>query len=315
MPPRPARDGPADLLAAIYAQAFERLQVEEGRLLDPANWRKLERLRASQARIVREISTLDRQSQAWVAAEFPGIWRAGGTEFSSLMRDAGVASRFEWTQTHTAGLRAISGDSLKYLLDANANVTDRTRELVRTVVHDETVRKILDGQTPDHEARRIVNELRDTHGITSITTRSGSTMRIDSYAEMVARTQSALAYNSGALTQAVEDRIQWVEVFDGNGCGWSFHLDGDQANGSVRTVEDAAEFPLAHPRCQRAFGPRPDLGLARSRTDLAARAEAGAAKGATPALVGVGDRALAGRRGQILRARELRPSRTNRRSL
>jgi hypothetical protein len=27
----------------------------------------------------------------------------------------------------------------------------------------------------------------------------------------------------------------------------------------VRTVEDAAEWPISHPRCRRGFGPRPDL--------------------------------------------------------
>lgn len=50
-----------------------------------------------------------------------------------------------------------------------------------------------------------------------------------------------------------------VEVFDGLDCGWTTHQDTDKANRSVRTVEDAAEWPIPHPRCRRGFGPRPDL--------------------------------------------------------
>ena len=50
-----------------------------------------------------------------------------------------------------------------------------------------------------------------------------------------------------------------VEVFDGFDCGWTGHRDPDKANRSVRTVEEAAEWPISHPRCRRGFGPRPDL--------------------------------------------------------
>ena len=49
------------------------------------------------------------------------------------------------------------------------------------------------------------------------------------------------------------------QVFDGFDCGWTTHTDPDKANGTVRTIEAAAEAPISHPRCRRAFGPRPDV--------------------------------------------------------
>jgi hypothetical protein len=49
-----------------------------------------------------------------------------------------------------------------------------------------------------------------------------------------------------------------MQVFDSAGCGWTSHKDTDKATGTLRTVEDAAAWPISHPRCGRAFGPRPD---------------------------------------------------------
>lgn len=293
MPPRAARDVPTNALVREYEAALRRLTAMENQLLDPVNWRKLGRVRAIRARVLREVSRLDRTARAWVRDRLPDIYVAGAE--TMLLANPDVAFRFQWSQFHREAFRAISSDTLDYLLTGNQHVATRTRDLVRRITHDETVRKVLDGDTPRQEAKRILHELRDVHGITKIPDRSGRLMRVESYSEMVARTQSALAYNRGAITQAVEDRVEWVEVFDGSGCGWSSHTDPDGANGSVRRVEDAAAYPIAHPRCLRAFAPRPDLGLARSRADLADRVEAGAARGATPALVG------AGRRGQSVR--------------
>jgi hypothetical protein len=225
----------------------------------------------------------------------PDVWRAGATEMAQLLTDADVATRFAWTRFHREGLRAIETDTLHYLLPANEHIATRTRALVQRVVHDETVRKVLEGDTPRVEAQRIVRRLRGEHGITRIPDRTGRMMRVDSYGEMVARTQSALAYNRGEIVQAVSERVEWFEVFDGFGCGWTSHTDPDGANGSVRNVDEAAAFPIAHPRCARSFGPRPDLGLARSRDDLARRVEAAAREGATPAVVGAGTRGQAHR--------------------
>ncbi|MFF3919455.1 hypothetical protein ACFYZB_39715 [Streptomyces sp. NPDC001852] len=50
-----------------------------------------------------------------------------------------------------------------------------------------------------------------------------------------------------------------MEVFDGADCGWTSHKDPDKAGGTLRAVEKAAQWPISHPRCRRAFGARPDV--------------------------------------------------------
>ncbi|MEU6346816.1 hypothetical protein ABZ883_38380 [Streptomyces sp. NPDC046977] len=88
--------------------------------------------------------------------------------------------------------------------------------------------------------------------------RNGARMPMQAWAEAATLAKSAVAYNAGTLHRAREAGVRWMVVFDGAGCGWTSHKDADKATGTVRTVEEAAACPISHPRCTRAFGPRPD---------------------------------------------------------
>ena len=75
-------------------------------------------------------------------------------------------------------------------------------------------------------------------------------------AQAIALTETATAYNLASSAGYRESGlIDEVEVFDGPVCGWTEHDDPDLADGSTRTLDDADEYPVAHPNCQRAFGP------------------------------------------------------------
>lgn len=77
-----------------------------------------------------------------------------------------------------------------------------------------------------------------------------------SRAALIAVTETATAYNGSTLA-AYRDSgvVEQVQVFDGAGCGWRTHDDEDKADGSLRSLDEATEHPIAHPRCRRAFGP------------------------------------------------------------
>jgi hypothetical protein len=75
-------------------------------------------------------------------------------------------------------------------------------------------------------------------------------------AHIIALTESGFAYNFAAVEGYRESGIvESVQVYDGPECGWTSHDDPDMADGSVRSLEEAEAWPLAHPHCQRAFGP------------------------------------------------------------
>jgi SPP1 gp7 family putative phage head morphogenesis protein len=81
----------------------------------------------------------------------------------------------------------------------------------------------------------------------------------DAYADIprralvISRTETALAYNEGALANYKELGVTHVEVMDG-GTGGSCD-ECEAVNGQVWTVEEAAASPSAHPNCSRSFLP------------------------------------------------------------
>jgi len=92
--------------------------------------------------------------------------------------------------------------------------------------------------------KQLASSLRDAFGVSS------------RRAETIARTETAMAFNTSSLANFGESGlVTWVEVFDGPECGWTEHDDPDMADGSIRSVSEAEEFPIAHPNCLRAFGP------------------------------------------------------------
>ncbi|MFJ4676923.1 hypothetical protein [Kitasatospora sp. NPDC088783] len=98
-----------------------------------------------------------------------------------------------------------------------------------------------------------VNRRSTLHSLDRVVYRGSTRMPVRAWAEA-----ATLAYNAGTLTVAREQGVHHVEVFDGSDCGWTSHPDPDKTTRTLRHVEDAAQWPIAHPRCTRAFGLRPD---------------------------------------------------------
>jgi len=70
-------------------------------------------------------------------------------------------------------------------------------------------------------------------------------------AQTIALTESANAFNLASVAGYRDSGIvEQVEVFDGTG-----DAECAQANGSTWTLDQATKDPIAHPNCQRAFGP------------------------------------------------------------
>lgn len=69
-------------------------------------------------------------------------------------------------------------------------------------------------------------------------------------ARTVARSETAVAFNTGAITAYASAGVTHVEVLDGDG-----DEDCAAADGQTWTLEEAQENPIAHPNCTRAFVP------------------------------------------------------------
>ncbi len=69
-------------------------------------------------------------------------------------------------------------------------------------------------------------------------------------AEMIARTEVALAESRGKTDSYKEAGIERVYVYDGD-----YDEECAEANGQIWDLEDAEANPLAHPQCERDFRP------------------------------------------------------------
>lgn len=174
-----------------------------------------------------------------------------------------------WTAVHTQAFAALATDTYSDFLQRSVAAEQTSQAFARALrrAAREELPKIAAGHTTAVQGGRLLRDkLINDYSISHVFYRDGTRVPIDVYSEMAARTKSAVAYNSGTLNEAYAQGATYLEVFDGSDCGWTSHGDWDKADGSIRHVEDAAAYPIAHPNCTRAFGPRPDI---QSEADLA----------------------------------------------
>jgi hypothetical protein len=132
-----------------------------------------------------------------------------------------------------------------YLLTARS----LARELLRAASSTGTAREM---------EVALERTLRD-RGLAAVVYRDGSRHGLAEYSRMAARTALAETWQRATFAAMRDVGAGWVEIVDGAGCGWTRHDDPDKANGSIRSVDDAESYPLAHPNCGRTAYPRRDI--------------------------------------------------------
>jgi len=156
----------------------------------------------------------------------------GDAAYSALGEQLGVELTFDLAAASTKGVRARIGLNV-------TSITDTLLEALRSRVEAAiagglSVEQLVAGTD-------AVRGLRELFG---------------NRAQTIALTETATAYNLAASAGYRESGlIDEVEVYDGEECGWTEHDDPDLADGSTRTLDEADDYPTAHPNCQRAFGP------------------------------------------------------------
>jgi nucleoside 2-deoxyribosyltransferase len=162
-------------------------------------------------------------------------------------------------------------DLVADLRGASSYALSTARALARAVSRISEV----DG-TAGEQAKVLERALRD-RGLTAVVYRDGSRHQLDTYARMAVRTKLAETWQLGSFDLFRQAGVTHVEISDGFGCGWTRHDDPDKANGTIRSLEEAGAYPLAHPNCGRSSFPRLDV-----RSDEQARAAQPLSPGGAP---------------------------------
>jgi hypothetical protein len=174
---------------------------------------------------VAEADELEQVLRRWYVPLGEGAFAATGAQL-------GVELTFDLDAASTARVRSRLGNQV-------TGINDVTRQILR----DKVDTAIERGYSIDE----LVDGVDDFTGLDEL---------FGSRADTIALTETATAYNTASIA-GYEDSglVETVEVFDGPECGWTEHDDEDLADGSIRTLDEADDYPVSHPNCQRAFGP------------------------------------------------------------
>ncbi|MFE1923421.1 hypothetical protein ACFW91_12720 [Streptomyces asoensis] len=203
---------------------------------------------------------IDQEARQFVERQLPHLYAAGAQAAAEAL-DA----TFTWTTFHRDALQSLAADSYADFLRRSQEAERMANQFYRAVreaARREVPLLAAGNMTAKRAAANLAARLAAEHKLTHVVYRNGARVPVRAWAEAATLAKSAVAYNAGTLNRTRQAGITMVEVFDGADCGWTTHQDSDKANRSVRTVEEAAEWPISHPRCRRGFGPRPDLGEA-----------------------------------------------------
>lgn len=236
-------------LRRAYAASWQRVQAEIAMLeTDPQRWRRLNRLREIEQAVAREMRDLDEAAGEWITNQFPKAYALGA--------EATAGGAFAWSEINRQAVEQLAQDLFQDLLAATRHVTDDVKALVREIGRTESLHTVIGSRTATQGAatmRRILEK----RGISAITYADGSEHGLKEYTEVALRTKTAVAYNHGSLAGAPD--VRFWEVFDGPKCGFTYHDDPTLALGLIVERDEAFAYPIAHPNCRRAFGPRPDI--------------------------------------------------------
>lgn len=156
----------------------------------------------------------------------------GDAAYGALGEQLGIELTFDLAAASTKGVRHLIGVNV-------TSITDTLRQTLRNRVEDAIARGL--------SVEQLVAGTDAGPGLREL---------FGNRAETIALSETATAYNaSTTLGYRESGLIDEVGVLDGEECGWTEHDDPDLADGSTRTLDEADEYPTAHPRCQRAFIP------------------------------------------------------------
>jgi hypothetical protein len=186
-------------------------------------------------------------TERWAATDLPTAYRDGA--WRALRSLDWPLRLFAWTPAHQA---AITGITATYYADLISRVTEAVRRA-------HAFARAAQDQARAHTGVDTPTLLAD-HPLGSVVYSNQARHPVRDWARSALSWQAVTTTNSGAINLARLDLdVQWMQVTDGPGCGWTQHGDIDHAAGTIRSVDECSLYPSAHHGCIRAFIPRPDL--------------------------------------------------------
>lgn len=191
-------------LAAVYASAQESIidKIATRAAVGSAFVYQLAVLRDVQA----ELAELDRYAKDWTNKNVPSFYAEGWDDAFKVLKDAGVsAAKPEMSSTP---LQILVENAQANLFEAHKYVGRAVADQVRQAGLQAAAKGFLG---VEDVKRELINNLTE-RGITAIRDKRGREFKLDSYAEMVARTTAREASNQATIDQVQKLGLDLVKM-------------------------------------------------------------------------------------------------------
>lgn len=250
-----------DSMAGAYRQAEREISSALERFarsnIDPTigQTARADQRRAILARLSILRADLDGQATLFATDTMARVYNGGVSRADRMLRAAGVDPRSSasFAMVHREAAEMLALDAFDDLASATSFMDAQAKRTIREAAKLRTQVGALAGDRVPDDARRLVRTL-SREGVTGFVDAAGHRWRLSTYAEMVVRTKSAHAYNTGTALRTEESGTRALEIVDGERSG---HAECLQYNRRTCSPRWALDHPIEHPNCVRAFGPLP----------------------------------------------------------
>lgn len=213
-----------------------------------------EQARGVLARVALIRTELEGQAALFADDTMARVYADGMDRADRALAAAGASTgAASFTTVHLEALAVMAADAYDDLAAATDFLDTAVKRSLREAAKVQTQLGAATGAGVPSDTRALVRRLSDS-GVTGFVDASGRGWRVRSYAEMVVRTKSAQAYNTGTVLRAEEEGTDVFEIRDGERSG---HAECLQYSGQTCSGAWALANPVEHPNCVRAFGPLP----------------------------------------------------------
>lgn len=241
------RDAEAEL-RSLLAELAERIA------LDPRSTARFreQQTQAILTRIALLRDELEGGASTFVTESLARIY-ADGMAANGGSFDPEASGSASFSAIHREALEMIAADTYSDLAAATRYLEEHARTVIREATRARVAVGAATGASVGRDVAGLVRTL-EQRGVTAFVDAAGRGWSLSTYAEMVIRTKSAVAYNTGTVLRAEEEGTLVFEIRDGER---SRHEECLAYNGQTCTAKWALEHPIQHPNCVRSFGPLP----------------------------------------------------------
>lgn len=239
----------ADQLVKLYQQGYIELLKRHNELVIAGNDTK--HTRALLKEIMSILNELDSNTTSWIEKIIPGSYKMG-YEAAYIMHPGYEQKEKYFSGIHKQAIEVIAYNMQSSLLDATQKVGRQANDLYRKVGLDATRKRLMLGESRKWTQEEIKRTLED-NGLTAFVDKAGRNWRLDTYAEVVARTTPRETVTQGTINRILESGRDLVQISShSTTCSICAPLQGKvfSLTGRTEGYPQYKDYIPVHPRCR-----------------------------------------------------------------